>query len=760
VRRLLALPVLALLGCGPVRAHAPRPEPVVAPRPLGADDPLPTGPAATAQRGDWLITTGEGRVRFVVGALGHKEGFQATGGNLLDLSLDGLPDQFDGISTWFEREFPRQGAYDEVFVDGAALVVRGVDSADASVRVETRWEPVPPPDGVIGSLRITTTVTAASAHPAFDLGDIVGWGGLRHFAPGPGFALKGQDLPLPWIGAEAADHAVLLVGEGPVTGPHGASWSDPVWASPDLAADAPQTYARTLHVGTTMAALLGATGATRRVRIEARETGSGSPIPEAGFTLARDGAPYAVGRVQADGTLQVALPEEPFTVTLSQRGRRSAGPAAIPVDATRGVAEASPEGTVAARIVGPEGPVAGRLTWFGRDGTPDPDLGPLSMALGGNRANLAHPGRFPVPPGRYSVVATRGPTWSQARADVEVPEGEIALEFALRPLVPTAGWMQCDLHQHAAYSSDSAIPPVDGVIASVAEGLDCIATTEHDAVADWTQHVQDAALLDPMIWLSGIEVTSNKEGHYNVYPYPPALGPIEHAGLDPFQITAAIRARAPEAVLQVNHPRYGAIGVYNRLEDPARIARLDGDAIEVLNGKDTAGAQRILDDVARSLARGVHPALVGASDSHHLVGQERGSARTYVAVGEARTPQGVRDALRDRRASTASNGPLLSMQATGRQVDVTLLAPEWMVVDTVALHAGSFGEGAPQGLGEPLAVWAVEGAPVDGLVRRAWTATVPGTGQQWVLAVARGSRDMEPWLDAPPWAVTSPILLP
>ena len=744
----LLVGLLAGAGCGPQRATRPTPSPPPPPRQLTAADPLPTGPAATARPGDWLIVAGP--VRFVVGDLGHREGFQASGGNLLDVSLSGLDDQLDGISTWFEREFPRQGSYQEIAVQGQALVVRGVDSVSPSVQVETRWEPVAPPPGVIASLRITTTVTSEGALPEFDLGDIVGWGGLRHFAPGPGFALKGTSGPLPWVGAEGPDHAVLLVGAGPLTGPHGASWSDPVWAAPDLAAGVPHSYVRTLHVGPTLAGLLGATEPARAARIQARETGTNRPIPGARFTIEQAGRPYAVGRVDAVGALDVALPSGPVTVALAERGRRAGPAVVIAPDDALAVVTASPLGRVLARIEGPAGtPIAGRLTFTSDEGPVD--LGPLSHAIGGDRVNLAAPTTFSIPPGLYRVSASHGPLWSLSESDLVVPEGQTTLTMALRPLVDATGVVQCDLHQHAAYSADSAIPPVDGVIASSAEGLDCIATTEHDAVADWTEHIAAAQLPDPMVWLSGIEVTSNKDGHYNVYPWDPALGTIAHDGLDPFAITAAIRQRAPTAILQVNHPRYGAIGAYNRLGTADRIAALDHDAIEVLNGKSTDEASRILDDVARLLGSGVVSALVGASDSHHLVGQERGSARTYVFT-DSDTVAGVTAAIQAREC-TASNGPLLRLTATDGQLDLRLAAPAWMGALTVSLYEGQAGSAA---LGEPIAQW----SPVSGddSVLGAWTH--PATAGRWYLAVASGPLPMEPWLDAPPWAVTSPVVIP
>ncbi|MCO4770524.1 MAG: PHP domain-containing protein [Deltaproteobacteria bacterium] len=760
-------------------ATPPVAEPAPLPRQIGPGEPLLSGPAATGTVGDWLLSSSDGRVRVVVGDVGHREGFQATGGNLLDLSLDGQDDQIDGICTWFERTFPRQGAYTSVRTEGAALVARGTDNGDARIQVETRWEMVTPPPGVVGSLRISTTVTAPAPLPAYDLGDIVGWGGLRHFAPGPGFELKGKDVELPWVGAEGPDHAVLMLGEGPVSGPHGASWSDPVWAAPDLAADTATTYVRTLHVGGTLAGLLGATGGERRVTVQSRESTTDRPIPGAQFVVEKDGAPYVVGKTHADGTLPITLPPGEFTVRLEERGRAPAKASVIPAEATSVVALASPQGRLDVSVSvsstptepgggkpqppggGGEGPGPARLTFFGEGDTPTPNLGPKHHAVGGNRANIAGPSTILVPPGTYRVMATRGPWYSRAEAVVTVPEGATEeLSLTLHRLVNEdtveSRWLNCDLHQHAAYSSDSAIPPVDGVIASAAEGLDCIATTEHDAVADWTEHIEEAAVGPRMLWLSGIEVTNSKEGHYNVYPFGPDAKPIGHRELDPFGIAAAIRKRAPDAVLQINHPRYGRIGVFNRLEDVTSIARLDHDALEILNGTSLDGAEEILDDVAALLGRGVHSSLVGASDSHHLVGQERGSARTFVWVGTSPSADAVARTLREEKRSVASNGPLILLRREGEEVVAESLSVDWLGPQRLSLYEGEMG-GRGTEIGAPVAQ-GFTGPPKESLVRA--RVSTQATGGQWYLAVVRGDESMEPWLDTTPWAATTLVLPP
>ena len=96
-------------------------------------------------------------------------GLDATGApdyaaGLIDITLDGRDDVFDGMSTWFEREFPRQGNYTTVKTEGTALVAQGFDSGDPRIAVTTRWEVVTPPAGVAASLRVSTTDGALGPH--------------------------------------------------------------------------------------------------------------------------------------------------------------------------------------------------------------------------------------------------------------------------------------------------------------------------------------------------------------------------------------------------------------------------------------------------------------------------------------------------------------------------------------------------------------------------------------------------------------------
>ncbi len=757
-------------------------------RPVGPQDVGP-GLAAQARVGDVLLQA-PGGGRFVVSALDHRVGLHATGGNLIDAWLDGAEDAFDGLCPWFDRRYPRQAAWSslELLPDGVRL--RGVDTDDETLAVEQRLRLIDDP-AAPGHLLISTTVSnrGTEPRPAHELGDIVGWVALQHFAPGRGFRLPGRDEELPWVGAEGDAYALLLVAAGPMSGPHGSSWSDPVYESVDLAPGAAHTYERHLLVGRTLAELSGAAAALQGVATEpatlvAREVGSGAAVPGALLRISGEGGETLIGRTDAAGRLSLALRPGSYRVRGDAPGRRLRTEGRLTIPGAGAAVEFSPPGRL--RLVATDDdqqPMPARFTFRGLDG-PDPILGPPSRAIGGDRVHLVSPELVALPPGHYLVTVSRGPAWSIENREVSVGEGgePTELRVALRRLVARDGWLQCDLHTHAAPSFDSAIPLEDGLIAAAAEGLDCIATTDHDATVDWGEALKSTGLLGHLLWLPGLEVTSEEgAGHINAYPWAPALGPWDHRGQGADEIVAGLRRTAPGAAVQLNHPLWSDIGLWTRTGlDPQtglpRLVRPDGtptgattdfDAVEVANGKDVAGFGRVLEAWERTIDAGIRTVAVGNSDSHRIVGQERGSMRTWIRVGADRSAGAVVRALRGDGEVVASNGPLVRVSTEPGLEDaevivtVEVLSAWWLSLDSVELHAGD-----PMGIGS----WtprrwergdpAIQETVIDGQRRWLVTTALPREALDgWVLAVARGSVDMEPWLDAPAWGMSNPLYL-
>jgi hypothetical protein len=107
------------------------------------------------------------------------------------------------------------------------------------------------------------------------------------------------------------------------------------------------------------------------------------------------------------------------------------------------------------------------------------------------------------------------------------------------------------------------------------------------------------------------------------------------------------------------------------------------------------------------LDRGLRPTGVGTSDSHRLIGDEPGYARTLLYVGAGKDVPGgfsqadVIDAIRGHRAIT-TNAPLVEMtigdhrigdtmiaQGGGVDVAIHVRAPSWATVDHLVIYANS-----------------------------------------------------------------------
>lgn len=331
-----------------------------------------------------------------------------------------------------------------------------------------------------------------------------------------------------------------------------------------------------------------------------------------------------------------------------------------------------------------------RLVFVGEAGTPDPRFGDdlLDFTLRGaererqtvgvNYVPLSGSARDPslvtVAPGRYRVLATRGPEFSVTETRFTAVAGEtvsLSVEPPVRE-VDTPGWIASDFHVHGPRSPDTPIPLEPRVASYVAEGGEVLVSTDHDVVADYAPTIREMDLEHVVTSLIGVEVTGEvwtevapwSIGHANSFPLPldPLAyrsGAVDNEGRRWRDVFADLRALPGRRVVQLNHPRFDnderhprAFFSHLRVGQPydptlpldaapnasllepdpeTGLRDLDFDAVELLNGPHYGAYALTRRDWFSLLRQGVRWTGVANSDSHFLCSIVA-ATRNYVPV--------------------------------------------------------------------------------------------------------------------------------
>lgn len=360
-------------------------------------------------------------------------------------------------------------------------------------------------------------------------------------------------------------------------------------------------------------------------------------------------------------------------------------------------------------------PMAGRLVVRGVPPTKDPDLVPGTNESGSRNMlySLTGSGAIELPAGRYDVLATHGPEYSMPRQELEL-NADLGATFrgVLTRSVDTSGWLAADFHVHASPSKDSNVSLNDRVLTLAAEGIELAVPTDHNHVTDYSEAITTQRLEGRLATMSGVEITTLGWGHFNAYPYPRSLDVPPTHETSPLEIFGVVRARAPQAVLQVNHPRMPGVGYFNRGELNTKTGVAESpefsfgfDALEVSNGfdlEDPKVLERNLREWFELLNVGHRYTAVGNSDSHRVVFQWAGWPRTYVRVPDQDLsrvqPSDVARAVTGGHAlvscgifvlptANGSAGPGDTVQGSRVSLAVSVSAPEWVDVSRVEIYA-------------------------------------------------------------------------
>jgi hypothetical protein len=368
-----------------------------------------------------------------------------------------------------------------------------------------------------------------------------------------------------------------------------------------------------------------------------------------------------------------------------------------------------------------------KLTLIGVDGTRDPEFTHIDIGrqdgdslLAYNRIlSLSGIGVVHVPLGSYDVTVSRGPEWDVTVVRRLKLGGKGAFITArLTHVVDSEGWLSADFHVHAARSPDSRVPMHDRIYEFVADDVQMIVSTDHNVISDYDPFIRELDAGRFIASAIGDELTTATWGHFGAFPLPrelerPGQGATLVHGRYPADFFKDVRTSAPDAIIDVHHPRlddeigYFDVGHFDARAD--RAARpgfsWDFDAVEVMNGYQDPvrkSVDRVIDDWFSLLNHGHIVTATGNSDTHHLTYNIGGYPRNYVRVPDDR-PQWtdskqVARAVRNHHAffttapfvrltvGTGGIGDLVAAPGGTALAEIEVQAAPWVSVDRVTLY--------------------------------------------------------------------------
>lgn len=751
---------------------------------------LTGGEMAEGAVGDFLVQNG--RLSFVLGADAPGLERQARHGVLLDLALDDFRvDELVDLRPVVRlsgKLLPLSAPTVTVIADARFPFLRVEQaSADGRLRLATEYQAAPGENKV----RLSTRFYNGSDKlvRAVELGERTRWPGSPTFAPRIGFPRLTSRAEVPWLARQGArvSYALAFV-DGPV---QASFFFDRIGqvGQETLAQVGDAPPASTLEYRRDLIVVDGDMGRAAEIALRAlgRELGhvEGQIQPAPAWAnveaLYPDGKPALIVRSSPEGHFDMPLSPGDYRLVLRAPGGED--DAEIAVRAGQRVPAklfAPVPGRLKFSIVDTNGaalPV--RLSVRGIAPTPDPELGPVEQGSGVKNVlyTRAGAGEVELPPGRYRVVASHGSEYELSQHDIEVDSANgAALRAVLTRSVDTRGWVACDFHLHSAPSHDSGVTLEDRVLSLLAEGIEFAVPTDHNHITDYSQAILHHGAGDEIASTPGVEITTTSWGHFNAYPYPLRAPKPPFSGVNPVEIFATVRARAPGAVIQVNHPRMPGVGYFNRIELNAATgaaategASFEFDALEVVNGYDLE-APKLIDENLKEyftlLNHGRRYTATGNSDSHRLIINWAGYPRTYVRVPGDRPGQvsGV-DVARAIAAGHAqvSNGIFLSIAANGTAgpgdlingarvtLQVEARAPSWVDLGQVQVWVNGVLYAKSPAIAKP--------APGGRLI---FNVEVELKLDSWLVVVARGDEPMNAMFlgrRVLPFAFTNPLFI-
>lgn len=178
-------------------------------------------------------------------------------------------------------------------------------------------------------------------------------------------------------------------------------------------------------------------------------------------------------------------------------------------------------------------------------------------------------------PNTYDVYFSRGTEYELVeREGVTLEPGKIKrMRISLERQMDPKGYLSGDFHMHARGSIDSGLDFNSRVISIAAEGVEVVASTDHNHVSDYRPYIYRNELQPWLNSVIGVELTTFEFGHFNAFPLDYEVGSVNGGAvpwqrLPPQKIFDELRSRGSvskeDTVIQINHPRDSILGYFGQ----------------------------------------------------------------------------------------------------------------------------------------------------------------------------------------------------
>lgn len=127
--------------------------------------------------------------------------------------------------------------------------------------------------------------------------------------------------------------------------------------------------------------------------------------------------------------------------------------------------------------------------------------------------------RIVTRPGEYEMIVSRGLEYDLDRQSVKLDsEKPVVAHASVNRVIDTLGWVSADFHVHGMNSHDSFVTHETRVLSMMAEGIELLTSTDHDAVTDFEPAVRALRAERFIKTQVGLEATTIESGHFLGHP--------------------------------------------------------------------------------------------------------------------------------------------------------------------------------------------------------------------------------------------------